>query len=293
MQSVGRTCSRCRGWRAALARHAEWTLVQSLMQRAARRSGRALSALLTQNQQRPHAMRFPAAGSVCGPKAGFACRTAKCLVQPRQQRGALHARRWFHRGAWLRAEDGSAVFPCMTPVPALRLSTSLRLTERFTGWTAAQARDRGTGLALAIVKHVLQRHGATLDIASTLARAQCFQSPSRPTNRLRVCPAGLMARQSMKTNSSVKSLLQRLAAQRQAKPCPTAPAAHPSAKSSSCRFYQACGPTAAQYTTRSAIRCGSKAQHKHRTASATRIGSGGVTWCRAPRRTRPPLALPV
>ena len=61
MQSVVQdllTLSRLEG--SPLPGMAEWTPVQSLMQRC-EEEGRALSTLLTQNQQRPHTMRFPAA----------------------------------------------------------------------------------------------------------------------------------------------------------------------------------------------------------------------------------------
>ncbi|MGQ0657417.1 MAG: phosphate regulon sensor histidine kinase PhoR [Chromatiales bacterium] len=50
-----------------------------------------------------------------------------------------------------------------------------RITERFYRVDAGRSRDSGgTGLGLSIVKHVLNRHGATLQIDSTLGKGSVF-----------------------------------------------------------------------------------------------------------------------
>jgi two-component system phosphate regulon sensor histidine kinase PhoR len=52
-----------------------------------------------------------------------------------------------------------------------------RLTERFYRVDRGRSRESGgTGLGLAIVKHALVRHGATLDIASTLGEGSRFSA---------------------------------------------------------------------------------------------------------------------
>lgn len=60
-----------------------------------------------------------------------------------------------------------------------------RLTERFYRVDRSRARETGgTGLGLSIVKHVAQRHGAQLQIASTLGQGSRFALVF-PANRLR------------------------------------------------------------------------------------------------------------
>ncbi len=61
-----------------------------------------------------------------------------------------------------------------------------RLTERFYRVDSSRSRDTGgTGLGLSIVKHVIQRHGGSLDIQSTPGRGSCF-TLAFPVGRLRV-----------------------------------------------------------------------------------------------------------
>ena len=187
MQSVVQdllTLSRLEG--SPLPGMAEWTPVQSLMQRC-EEEGRALSALLTQNQQRTHEIRFPAAEALRseGEIAGV----------PTELQSALsnlvnNAVRYTPAGGsiavvWERKEDGGAVFSVQDTGPGIAPEHIPRLTERFYRVDRSRSRETGgTGLGLAIVKHVLQRHGATLDISSTLGKGSVF-SVTFPANRLR------------------------------------------------------------------------------------------------------------
>ena len=187
MQSVVQdllTLSRLEG--SPLPGMAEWTPVQSLMQRC-EEEGRALSMLLTQNQQRPHAMRFPAAdllraeGEIAGVPAELQSALSNLVnnaVRYTPGGGSIDVQ-------WLRKEDGRAVFSVHDTGPGIAPEHIPRLTERFYRVDRSRSRETGgTGLGLAIVKHVLQRHGATLDIASTLGKGSVF-SVTFPANRLR------------------------------------------------------------------------------------------------------------
>ena len=50
-----------------------------------------------------------------------------------------------------------------------------RLTERFYRVDVGRSRDSGgTGLGLSIVKHILSRHGASLEIKSEVGKGSCF-----------------------------------------------------------------------------------------------------------------------
>jgi two-component system phosphate regulon sensor histidine kinase PhoR len=166
---------------------AEWTPVQALMQRC-EEEGRALSALLTQNQPRQHVMVFPAVDSLRaeGDIAGVPAELQSALSNL-----ISNAVRYTPAGgsitvAWQRKEDGRAVFSVQDTGPGIAPEHLPRLTERFYRVDRSRSRETGgTGLGLAIVKHVLQRHGATLDIASTLGKGSVF-AVTFPANRLRV-----------------------------------------------------------------------------------------------------------
>jgi len=165
---------------------AEWTPVQALMQRC-EVEGRALSALLTQNQPRQHEMSFPSAdalraeGDIAGVPAELQSALSNLIsnaVRYTPASGAISV-------AWRRLDDGSAVFSVQDTGPGIAPEHIPRLTERFYRVDRSRSRETGgTGLGLAIVKHVLQRHGATLDIASTLGKGSVF-SVTFPANRLR------------------------------------------------------------------------------------------------------------
>lgn len=193
MQSVVQgllTLSRLEG--SPLPGMAEWTSVQSLLQRC-EEEARALSVLLTQAQQRPHVMQFPAAqvlqlqGDIAGAPAELQSALSNLIS---------NAVRYTPAGGtivvdWVRQADGSALFSVRDTGPGIAPEHIPRLTERFYRVDRSRSRETGgTGLGLAIVKHVLQRHGATLNIISTLGKGSVF-SVTFPANRLRapVLPA--------------------------------------------------------------------------------------------------------
>ena len=164
----------------------EWTAVASLLQRG-EEEARALSELLTQAQQRPHAMHFPSADNLLlGEIAG-----APGELQSALSNLMSNAVRYTPAGGsifveWSQHVDGSAVFSVRDTGAGIAPEHLPRLTERFYRIDRSRSRDTGgTGLGLAIVKHVLQRHGATLDIASTLGQGSVF-SVTFPANRLRL-----------------------------------------------------------------------------------------------------------
>jgi two-component system, OmpR family, phosphate regulon sensor histidine kinase PhoR len=74
---------------------------------------------------------------------------------------------------WTDAHGGHvAVADTGIGIPAEHIP---RLTERFYRVDAGRSRKLGgSGLGLAIVKHALQRHGATLEIASEEGKGSTF-----------------------------------------------------------------------------------------------------------------------
>ena len=165
---------------------AEWMPVRSLLQRC-EEEGRALSALLTQNQSREHVMVFPAVdalraeGEIAGVPAELQSALSNLIsnaVRYTPAGGSITV-------AWQRKDDGSAVFSVQDTGPGIAPEHLPRLTERFYRVDRSRSRETGgTGLGLAIVKHVLQRHGATLEITSTLGQGSLF-AVTFPANRLR------------------------------------------------------------------------------------------------------------
>ena len=86
---------------------------------------------------------------------------------------------------WQPQADGSARFSVRDTGPGIAPEHVPRVTERFYRVDRSRSRDSGgTGLGLAIVKHSLQRHGATLHIASTLGKGSTF-SAQFPAQRMR------------------------------------------------------------------------------------------------------------
>ena len=82
--------------------------------------------------------------------------------------GEIHIK-WHHR-------DKNAIFSVTDSGIGIAPKHIPRLTERF--YRVEQGRSRakgGTGLGLAIVKNVLERHGADLNITSSLGNGSCFE----------------------------------------------------------------------------------------------------------------------
>ena len=89
-------------------------------------------------------------------------------VQYTPDGGSVHVR-WYldPRGACFEVTDsGDGIDADFIP----------RLTERFFRVDRGRSRDSGgTGLGLCIVKHILERHGAALEIESALGQGSVFR----------------------------------------------------------------------------------------------------------------------
>lgn len=187
MQSVVQdllTLSRLEG--SPLPGMVEWTAVPVLLQRC-EDEGRALSALLTQNQQRAHDLRFP---DLSAPEMAQDIAGSAPELQSAFSNLISNAVRYTPAGGrievrWRPQEDGGAVFSVCDTGPGIAPEHIPRLTERFYRVDRSRSRETGgTGLGLAIVKHVLQRHGAALEITSVLGQGSTF-SVRLPAGRLR------------------------------------------------------------------------------------------------------------
>jgi two-component system, OmpR family, phosphate regulon sensor histidine kinase PhoR len=96
---------------------------------------------------------------------------------------AIHVR-------WQRLPDGSGEFSVQDAGPGFAPEHIPRLTERFYRIDSSRSRDTGgTGLGLSIVKHVAQRHGAELRIASTPGVGSRFSIVFPPSRVRAVAPA--------------------------------------------------------------------------------------------------------
>ena len=185
MQSVVQdllTLSRLEG--SPLPGMGEWTPVSSLLHRC-EEEGRALSALLTQNQPQSHVLEFDTSPAQWQDIAGNLAELQSALSNL-----ISNAVRYTPGGGrivvrWERSADGGAVFSVQDTGPGIAPEHLPRLTERFYRVDRSRSRETGgTGLGLAIVKHVLQRHGASLDIRSALGKGSTF-SVHIPAARLR------------------------------------------------------------------------------------------------------------
>ncbi|MDY6828361.1 MAG: phosphate regulon sensor histidine kinase PhoR [Pseudomonadota bacterium] len=79
------------------------------------------------------------------------------------------------RVRWRALEDGSARFEVTDTGPGIEEQHLQRLTERFYRVDVGRSRQNGgTGLGLSIVKQVLRRHGAKLEVTSTLGEGSQF-----------------------------------------------------------------------------------------------------------------------
>lgn len=164
----------------------EWTPVRALLQ-SCEDEGRALAALLAPHPSRSHVIEFPspAAAQAFGDIAG-----AHGELQSAMSNLVSNAVRYTPAGGrivvdWRCQDDGSAVFSVADSGPGIDPVHIPRLTERFYRVDRSRSRETGgTGLGLSIVKHVLQRHGATLQIDSVPGKGSVF-SVHFPPNRLR------------------------------------------------------------------------------------------------------------
>jgi two-component system phosphate regulon sensor histidine kinase PhoR len=78
--------------------------------------------------------------------------------------------------SWSLLEDGSAELTVSDTGLGIAREHIPRLTERFYRVDGSRSRDTGgTGLGLSIVKHVVQRHGAELDIQSEPGKGSRFR----------------------------------------------------------------------------------------------------------------------
>ncbi|MEY4564588.1 MAG: hypothetical protein RLZZ618_3865 [Pseudomonadota bacterium] len=95
--------------------------------------------------------------------------------------------------SWQVREDGSGEVCVADTGIGIEKSQLPRLTERFYRVDGSRARDTGgTGLGLSIVKHVVQRHGGELDIASEVGKGSRF-SLVFPAARVRETAQSLVA----------------------------------------------------------------------------------------------------
>ena len=87
---------------------------------------------------------------------------------------------------WQELPDGSGELAVSDTGPGIAREHIPRLTERFYRVDGSRSRDTGgTGLGLSIVKHVVQRHGAELDIQSEPGKGSRFRLVF-PAARVRV-----------------------------------------------------------------------------------------------------------
>jgi two-component system, OmpR family, phosphate regulon sensor histidine kinase PhoR len=99
--------------------------------------------------------------------------------------------------AWTRRPDGSGEVEVRDSGIGIEREHLPRLTERFYRVDGSRSRDTGgTGLGLSIVKHVVQRHGGELEVASEPGKGSSFrlvlpaarvrsQEPTHANNGLR------------------------------------------------------------------------------------------------------------
>lgn len=164
----------------------EWTPVQQLLQRC-EEDARALSLVLVSNPEKAHALYFPSSESLRaeGDLAGVPSELQSALSNLVSNAVRYTPAGGTIRVQWRHVEGGAAEFSVQDTGPGIAPEHIPRLTERFYRVDRSRSRETGgTGLGLAIVKHALQRHGATLEIRSTLGKGSVF-SVRFPVSRLR------------------------------------------------------------------------------------------------------------
>lgn len=78
--------------------------------------------------------------------------------------------------SWSIRDDGAGVLEVADSGPGIAKEHLARLTERFYRVDGGRSRETGgTGLGLSIVKHVIQRHGGQVDIASEVGKGSTFR----------------------------------------------------------------------------------------------------------------------
>ncbi|GHU17165.1 phosphate regulon sensor histidine kinase PhoR [Betaproteobacteria bacterium] len=163
-----------------------WVPVKTLLQRC-EADARALSANLSGQKAPCHEFIFEGAEAAEGADeiAGSANELQSALfnlvdnaVRYTPPGGRIEVR-------WASTPDGGARFSVRDSGPGIAPEHIPRLTERFYRVDSDRSRvSGGTGLGLSIVKHVLQRHDATLRIESASGQGACFTA-SFPASRLR------------------------------------------------------------------------------------------------------------
>ncbi|MDR0716180.1 MAG: phosphate regulon sensor histidine kinase PhoR [Azoarcus sp.] len=163
----------------------EWTPARALFQQI-EADASVLSALAT-GEAPPHRLDFPDAAALAraGEIAGAAGELQSAFFNL-----VTNAIRYTPPGGeiivrWRRQPDGGASFSVRDSGPGIAPEHIPRLTERFYRVDTARSRATGgTGLGLSIVKHVLQRHDATLAIDSAPGQGACF-TVTLPAQRVR------------------------------------------------------------------------------------------------------------
>jgi two-component system phosphate regulon sensor histidine kinase PhoR len=86
---------------------------------------------------------------------------------------------------WRRRDEGGAVIEVQDDGIGIEREHLSRLTERFYRVDSSRSRETGgTGLGLSIVKHVMQRHGGSVDVSSEPGKGSLF-TLSLPGARVR------------------------------------------------------------------------------------------------------------
>ena len=154
----------------------DWIPVEALLRRS-EEEAKGLSATLSVAQKKPHDIHFPSpeAMKASGQIAGVVAELQSALSNL-----VNNAVRYTPAGgridvSWEVLDNGSARFAVTDTGVGIAPEHIPRLTERFYRVDRSRSRETGgTGLGLAIVKHAVQRHGATLQIASVEGKGSTF-----------------------------------------------------------------------------------------------------------------------